>query len=148
MIADVDADGGEAVAAELGEAAAFQHTDVSDVDQVQALVDLAVERFGGLHIMFNNAGIGSPLKRFLHDDLDDFTRIMDVNLFGVIVGAPAGGAAHEGPRRRRDHQQRVDRGHQRRRRDDLLPRRRRRRSPTSPSAWPSTSRPTASGSTA
>ena len=35
---------------------------MSDPEQVQALVDVAVERFGGLHIMFNNAGIGSGLK--------------------------------------------------------------------------------------
>ena len=60
---------------------------MSDADQVQALVDFAVDRFGGLDIMFNNAGIGSPLKRFLPDDLEDFSRIMSVNLFGVIVGA-------------------------------------------------------------
>ena len=60
---------------------------MSDLDQVQALVDFAVERFGGLDIMFNNAGIGSPLTRFLHDDLEDFSRIMNVNLFGVIAGA-------------------------------------------------------------
>jgi NAD(P)-dependent dehydrogenase (short-subunit alcohol dehydrogenase family) len=64
----------------------FQRTDVSDADQVQALVDVAVERFGGLHIMFNNAGIGSALKGFLSDDLSDFSRIMGVNLFGVIAG--------------------------------------------------------------
>ena len=55
--------------------------------QVQALVDHAVERFGGLHIMFNNAGIGSALKGFLSDDLEDFHRIIDVNLFGTIAGA-------------------------------------------------------------
>ena len=41
--------------------------------------------------MFNNAGIGSPLKRFLPDDLEDFTRIMNVNLFGVIIGAQRAG---------------------------------------------------------
>jgi NAD(P)-dependent dehydrogenase (short-subunit alcohol dehydrogenase family) len=40
---------------------------VSDADQVQALVDFAVERFGGLDIMFNDAGIGCPLKRSLPD---------------------------------------------------------------------------------
>ena len=71
----------------IGDAAAFRQTDVSDADQVQALVDFAVDRFGGLDIMFNNAGIGSPLKRFLPDDLEDFSRIMSVNLFGVIAGA-------------------------------------------------------------
>jgi NAD(P)-dependent dehydrogenase (short-subunit alcohol dehydrogenase family) len=87
VIADLDVDQGERVAADLGEAVAFQQTDVGDADQVQALVDYAVERFGGLHVMFNNAGIGSPLKRFLPDDLSDFTRIMNVNLFGVIAGA-------------------------------------------------------------
>ncbi|MEX2293854.1 MAG: SDR family oxidoreductase [Acidimicrobiales bacterium] len=87
VIADVDVEGGRALAAGIGDAAAFQETDVSDVDQVQALVDVAVDRFGGLDIMFNNAGIGSPLTRFLHDDLEDFSRIMHVNLFGVIAGA-------------------------------------------------------------
>ena len=87
VIADVDAEQGQAVAAGLGEAGAFQQTDVSDEDQIQAAVDLAVERFGGLDIMFNNAGVGSALKRFLPDDLTDFSRIMSVNLFGVIAGA-------------------------------------------------------------
>ena len=87
VVADVDAEGGEALVAELGADASFQQTDVSDADQVQALVDHAVDRFGGLHLMFNNAGIGSSLTRFLHDDLEDFERIISVNLFGVIVGA-------------------------------------------------------------
>jgi NAD(P)-dependent dehydrogenase (short-subunit alcohol dehydrogenase family) len=87
VIGDVDLAGGEEVAARLGDAAAFKQTDVSDADQVQALVDFTVDRFGGLDIMFNNAGIGSPLKRFLPDDLDDFARIMSVNLFGVIAGS-------------------------------------------------------------
>lgn len=86
VIGDVDTESGEALAAELGDAAAFTATDVSDIEQVQALVDFAVERFGGLDVMFNNAGIGAPLTRFLHDDLDDFTRIMSVNLFGVLAG--------------------------------------------------------------
>src|SRR4051812_42505846 len=87
VIGDVDLDGGAALAAELGDASAFQQTDVSDLDQVQALVDAAVDRFGGLDLMFNNAGIGSSMTRFLHDDLADFDHIMSVNLFGVIAGA-------------------------------------------------------------
>jgi NAD(P)-dependent dehydrogenase (short-subunit alcohol dehydrogenase family) len=87
VLGDIDADAGEGLAAELGEAAAFKVCDVSDADQVQSLVDHALDRFGGLDIMFNNAGIGSPLTRFLHDDLADFSRIMNVNLFGVLAGA-------------------------------------------------------------
>jgi NAD(P)-dependent dehydrogenase (short-subunit alcohol dehydrogenase family) len=86
VIADIDAEAGESLAAELGESAAFHQTDVSDADQIQALVDFAVGHFGGLDIMFNNAGIGTPLKRLLQDDLSDFTRIMGVNVFGVIAG--------------------------------------------------------------
>lgn len=87
VVADVDEESGEELAAGFGDSAAFIRTDVSDADQVQAAVDLAVARFGGLHLMFNNAGVGSGLTRFLHDDLDDFDRIMGVNLFGVIVGS-------------------------------------------------------------
>jgi NAD(P)-dependent dehydrogenase (short-subunit alcohol dehydrogenase family) len=87
VLGDIDAEAGEGLAAELGDAAAFEVCDVSDADQVQSLVDHAVDRFGGLDIMFNNAGIGSGMTRFLHDDFADFTRIMSVNLFGVIIGA-------------------------------------------------------------
>jgi NAD(P)-dependent dehydrogenase (short-subunit alcohol dehydrogenase family) len=87
VLADLDADGGEALAASLGPAAAFRRTDVSDRDQVQALVDFAVERFGGLHVMMNNAGIpGQRFGRFLDDPLSDFQHVMGVNLFGVMVG--------------------------------------------------------------
>lgn len=87
VIADVNGESGAAFANELGDAAAFKHTDVSDADQVQALVDFAVERFGGLHVMCNNAGIGGSFKRFLDDDFADFDRVMGVNIFGVMVGS-------------------------------------------------------------
>jgi len=86
VIGDVDVDAGVQVADDLGPAAAFVRADVSDADDVQALVDTAVERFGGLHVMFNNAGIGSSFARLLDNDLSDFARVMQVNLFGVIVG--------------------------------------------------------------
>jgi NAD(P)-dependent dehydrogenase (short-subunit alcohol dehydrogenase family) len=86
VIADIDADAGEALAAELGDVAAFHSTDVTDVDQVQALVDATVARFGGLHVMVNNAGVASAMTRFLHDDLSDFHRVVDINLYGVLLG--------------------------------------------------------------
>jgi NAD(P)-dependent dehydrogenase (short-subunit alcohol dehydrogenase family) len=87
VVADVDVERGEDVAARLGEGAVFQRTDVARAEQVQQLVDLAVERFGGLHVMFNNAGIAGGHGRFLDDDLGDFGRVMAVNLFGVMVGS-------------------------------------------------------------
>ncbi|MGE3691898.1 MAG: SDR family NAD(P)-dependent oxidoreductase [Novosphingobium sp.] len=87
VIADLDAEQGEAVAAQVGEAARFRQTDVSKADQVQALVDFAVGEFGGLHVMFNNAGISQAVHpHFIDDDLADFDKVMAVNLLGVMLG--------------------------------------------------------------
>ncbi|MEX2257059.1 MAG: SDR family NAD(P)-dependent oxidoreductase, partial [Acidimicrobiia bacterium] len=86
VIADVDADAGAALASELGDVAAFHRTDVAEVDEVQGAVDAAVERFGGLHVMVNNAGISSSRRRFLDDDLRDFERVMAANVLGVMLG--------------------------------------------------------------
>jgi NAD(P)-dependent dehydrogenase (short-subunit alcohol dehydrogenase family) len=91
VIADIDEARGQALEAELGAATAFKRTDVSDADDVQQAVDLAVERFGGLHIICNNAGIGGPRHRFLDDELLDFEAQMRVNLFGVMVGCQRAG---------------------------------------------------------
>ncbi len=72
---------------DLGDAVAFQRTDVADAGQIQAAIDAAVERFGALDVMVNNAGIGGSFKRFLDDDFADFDRVMAVNMFGVMVGS-------------------------------------------------------------
>jgi NAD(P)-dependent dehydrogenase (short-subunit alcohol dehydrogenase family) len=90
VMADVADQEGRAVASGL-DGVAFRRTDVSDADEVQALVDLAVDRFGGLDVMVNNAGISSSFRRFLRDDLRDFDRVMGVNLFGVIIGTQRAG---------------------------------------------------------
>ena len=87
VIADVDERIGAQVADDLGEHAAFQRTDVADAAQVQELVYFAVARFGGLHVMCNNAGVSGSLRRFLDDDLRDFQRVMAVDLFGVMIGS-------------------------------------------------------------
>jgi NAD(P)-dependent dehydrogenase (short-subunit alcohol dehydrogenase family) len=86
VIADVDSHRGKELAEKIGPQTAFKRTDVADAEQVQELVDFAVETYGGLHVMFNNAGMSSAMRRFLHDDLNDFTRVMNVNLFGAMVG--------------------------------------------------------------
>jgi NAD(P)-dependent dehydrogenase (short-subunit alcohol dehydrogenase family) len=87
VIADVNGERGHALARELGEGVAFCETDVSAADAVQAAVDFTVQRFGGLHVMVNNAGIGSRAPRFLDDDFRDFEPIMAVNLRGVMLGS-------------------------------------------------------------
>ena len=87
VIADIDADRGNEAVAALGVDAAFCHTDVADPAEVGALIAFSVERFGGLHVMFNNAGIsGVRHPTLLDDDFADFHRVMDVNLLGVMVG--------------------------------------------------------------
>lgn len=87
LIADVEDESGQALAATLGPDAFFRRTDVSDPNQVGALVAAAVEKFGGLHVMVNNAGVsGTMHRRFLDDDLADFHRIMAVNVLGVMAG--------------------------------------------------------------
>jgi len=88
VLADVDTARGEELVAQLGKAALFKRTDVSNAGEVQELVDFAVTRFGGLHVMFNNAGIsGAMYPRFLDDDLKDFQRVIGINLFGVMAGS-------------------------------------------------------------
>jgi NAD(P)-dependent dehydrogenase (short-subunit alcohol dehydrogenase family) len=87
VIADIERDRGEDLAAALGVDAHFQLTDVAELEQLGALVAVAVEKFGGLHVMVNNAGIsGAMHRRFLEDDLADFHRVMAVNVLGVMAG--------------------------------------------------------------
>jgi NAD(P)-dependent dehydrogenase (short-subunit alcohol dehydrogenase family) len=87
VIADVNAEQGAVLADELGPSVAFRQTDVSDQEQVAALVDHAVKTFGGLHIMFNNAGIsGARHAHLLDEDFADFEQVMGINLLGVMAG--------------------------------------------------------------
>lgn len=87
VIGDVDVDAGAALAAELGERALFLRTDVSDLDQIGVLVSTAIDTFGALDVMVNNAGVsGTMHRRFLDDDLADFDSVMRVNLRAVMAG--------------------------------------------------------------
>jgi 3alpha(or 20beta)-hydroxysteroid dehydrogenase len=85
LLADVLDDEGEAVAAEIGEAAAYTHLDVTDEEQWQAAVALAEQRFGPVTVLVNNAGI--LLFQALHKtELEDFDRVLRVNVHGVFLG--------------------------------------------------------------
>jgi NADP-dependent 3-hydroxy acid dehydrogenase YdfG len=63
-------------------------TDVTDPAQVQALVDTAVEQYGRIDVVLNNAGImpHSPLER---RKIDDWNRAIDINIKGVLYGIAA-----------------------------------------------------------
>lgn len=87
VIADVDQERGEALAASCGTDAVFKRTDVGKAEEIRQLVDFAAETFGGLHIMVNNAGMsGQRHPRLADEDFGDFHRVMEVNLLGVMVG--------------------------------------------------------------
>ena len=85
VIGDIRDDEGKALADELGDAARYVHLDVTEPEQWQAAVALAVGELGKLDVLVNNAGIvnGSSLEKF---DLARWRRIIDVNLTGTFLG--------------------------------------------------------------
>jgi len=85
VIGDVLVDAGEALAAELGDDAVFVRHDVSDEVAWEAVVATAVERFGGVHVLVNNAGIGHTAPIADHT-VADYERVVAVNQTGVFLG--------------------------------------------------------------
>ena len=80
------ADEGRQLERELGNAARFAQTDVSDARQVDAMIDCAVTSFGRVDCLVNNAGSPSPMVSITDVDMDDFDRVMAVNVRGVMLG--------------------------------------------------------------
>lgn len=75
------------LARELGDCAAYQHTDVSKEADVERTIDFAVRHFGQLNIMFNNAGFGGVGGDLPELDLTDRYRYtVDVLFTGVLSG--------------------------------------------------------------
>lgn len=87
-LVDVNAAKLSAFAAELdgeGTRTIVIETDVSDHDAVKAAVDKTVDKFGGLNLAANNAGIAGPNPVNLIDyDPDAFARLMAINIGGVF----------------------------------------------------------------
>jgi NADP-dependent 3-hydroxy acid dehydrogenase YdfG len=78
----------QAVAARIGDAAAYLPVDVRRREDLERLVALAVERFGRLDVLVNNAGIG-PISRLDALRVDDWDAMIDVNVKGVLYGIAA-----------------------------------------------------------
>ncbi len=87
VIVDRNADYGEQLAAELGDAATFARADVSNADEVQAAVEQATS-IGTLRAAINCAGIGMAMRTVGRDgtphDLEVFERVISVNLVGTF----------------------------------------------------------------
>ena len=84
-VADVDADAAERTAADAGDAFAIR-VDVSDSDSVREMYDQTVERYGGIDVLYNNAGISPPDDdSILVTEPDAWQRVQDVNTKGVYL---------------------------------------------------------------
>ncbi|MFC8043586.1 glucose 1-dehydrogenase [Nocardia sp. NPDC057353] len=88
VLGDILDEPGAALADELGDAAAYVPLDVRDPEAWSAAVRTAEERFGGLHVLVNNAGIanGNLLPDF---ELSEWQKIIDINLTGTFLGMRA-----------------------------------------------------------
>jgi NAD(P)-dependent dehydrogenase (short-subunit alcohol dehydrogenase family) len=101
VIADLQVDRATALAHELGGGAVALGTDVTREADVAAAVDLAVDRFGRLDAMFNNAGMLGAVGSIVDHTLDAWQRTIDVLLTSVFLGireaarvmVPQGGGA-------------------------------------------------------
>ncbi|HMC69336.1 MAG TPA: SDR family NAD(P)-dependent oxidoreductase, partial [Mycobacteriales bacterium] len=85
VFGDILDDEGKAVAAELGDAVRYVHLDVTKPEHWTAAAAAAVDEFGKLNVLVNNAGIMNygALKTF---DLTKWQQILDVNVTGTLLG--------------------------------------------------------------
>lgn len=98
VIGDILDEPGAALAEELGDAARFVHLDVTDPEQWRAAVSTAVDTFGSLDVLVNNAGIvnGGPLHKY---ELAAWRQIIEINLTGTFLGIQAVAKTMVGQRR-------------------------------------------------
>ncbi len=85
VVADLNAEGGQAVADAIGDSATFMRLDVTDEDNWQSVVAATVEKFGRLDILVNNAGM-IALGNIVDTDLAMWRKINAVNSDGVFLG--------------------------------------------------------------
>jgi NAD(P)-dependent dehydrogenase (short-subunit alcohol dehydrogenase family) len=88
-VADIDSAIGEETVRlikEEGGEALFVKTDVTDSEQIKALINTTINTFGALHIMFNNAGVGNSEVLSVDLSEDEWDRVIDINLKGVFLG--------------------------------------------------------------
>jgi NAD(P)-dependent dehydrogenase (short-subunit alcohol dehydrogenase family) len=79
LVAEIEGKGGTALAVP---------TDVADAGQVDRLIARALERFGAIDTLVNNAGMGMA-ARFEEQSIEDFRRVMDVNFWGAVYACKA-----------------------------------------------------------
>ncbi|MBL6691505.1 MAG: glucose 1-dehydrogenase [Pseudomonadales bacterium] len=86
VMGDIQDDAGQALADELGDAAVYVHCDVTKEDEVANMVDTAVEKFGQLDIMYNNAGVVGAVGPIATTPAEEWHRTMDIHVSGCFYG--------------------------------------------------------------
>ncbi len=89
VIADLNAEGAELVARDIGKAAVAIATDVTRRVDVEAMVQVAVDTFGGLDILVNNAGYTHVNQSMLTVSEEEFDRVYAVNVKAIYLAALA-----------------------------------------------------------
>ncbi len=93
VIADVDLERAEAVADEIDGAAIAFRADVTQAADCEAMVAAAQNAFGRLDVLFANAGVGGESAEFVELPIDEWDRVMDVNLRGMVLSCKAAAPA-------------------------------------------------------
>lgn len=84
VVADIQDERGKALAERLG--GLYVHTDVTRPDEIEALVATTRDQYGRIDIMMNNAGIDGEQAATPQSSLENWSRVMDINLNGVYYG--------------------------------------------------------------
>ena len=86
VLADIQDSRGERLVEELGPKTSFWHTDVTNEDDIHGAVTHAVEKFGRLDVMYNNAGAGGVAGPIETTPIDDVRKTIDLLLVSVVAG--------------------------------------------------------------
>ena len=87
FIVDLSEKAGDDLVEELektGAEVAFARIDVTDAEDVERMVAECIQRFGGIHVLINSAGVLGPRARTERYPIEEFKRIMEVNVVGLF----------------------------------------------------------------
>ncbi|MCF8565760.1 SDR family oxidoreductase [Alicyclobacillus tolerans] len=90
VVADLQVEKGEEVARKIrdqGGSAVFQRTDVAEVQDIKDMVARAVNKWGRVDVLYNNAGIAQPIRPIEEVSEDLFDRVMRINVRSVFLGS-------------------------------------------------------------
>lgn len=86
VVADIQDAPGEALAADLGDAAVYHHLDVRSERDWRDALEAGIAAFGRVNALVNNAGIAPPPTPIVKTSVDEYRAVLDVNLVGAYTG--------------------------------------------------------------